>query len=303
MLSATTRRMAKKLGLISSSSANLTRSSGEVQSIILKIDAIEKKLCRIFAFLKDNEGYNRKVQFASHQEWLLPYQGDRYKLLKSLLQHIWNTQSQTKMDVVFETWNRLHENRVLFGAIQTTADLAAAVSNLVPPDARSKGTITDTQPLDRIWRDLKATPGFGDKTAALFVKSIVDTHTHPEYTHLRFLTDFSIAEDDLVRIPVDKVIIAVFERVTGKSLNFVTINDLIFDEFGYKAYHASTWDELWFWGFITQKTDENGRHVTLNEPKFWSILGAPWQDWSTIEPLAKQFMQLLESSPGEICTP
>ena len=55
------------------------------------------------------------------------------------------------------------------------------------------------------------------------------------------------------------------------------------------------WDDLWFWGFITQKVSGGNRTMEFNTAKYWNILDAP-KDKETIattKQLANQFIRLV----------
>jgi hypothetical protein len=54
------------------------------------------------------------------------------------------------------------------------------------------------------------------------------------------------------------------------------------------------WDELWFWGFITQKIENNKRVSNkFNENKFWCL---PYieKDIDEIKEKAKEFLNILK---------
>jgi hypothetical protein len=55
------------------------------------------------------------------------------------------------------------------------------------------------------------------------------------------------------------------------------------------------WDDLWFWGFITQRGSEE-REFGWNQAKYWSIFTASKdeKDIRDIENLATDFLKLTE---------
>jgi hypothetical protein len=61
------------------------------------------------------------------------------------------------------------------------------------------------------------------------------------------------------------------------------------------------WDDLWFWGFITQKSQVGKveRTYESNPAKYWSIFTAPkdYASIQSIEALAKQFVVLTAPPP------
>lgn len=292
MLLDRTRKLAKKLGLLKSAAVHVQLTEEQEIHVNERIGMIRERLRETFEFLSKHTRHNRQVQLTAYREWLLPYPDDTAGKLKSILQHIWNTQSQPKMDTVLPTWASFHDNRKVFSGVQTMDDLATAISHLVPEGACPNVEADGAYPLDKIWFCLNETAGFGKKTAALFVKAVVDIHTLDKCEDIRFLNNFEIRKGESIRIPVDTVIIEIFRKITGVRLSFSDINDLIFDDLNYNAMSATTWDELWFWGFITQRNVNGAREFEVNEAKFWSILGAPWGDWDVIAPLAKEFLEL-----------
>ena len=43
----------------------------------------------------------------------------------------------------------------------------------------------------------------------------------------------------------------------------------------YTGDEIEVWDDLWFWGFITQKGSDSNRSFEWNEDKYWSLLHTP----------------------------
>ena len=54
------------------------------------------------------------------------------------------------------------------------------------------------------------------------------------------------------------------------SPNFSNINKLISKH--YNSVQVEVWDDLWFWGFITQKGSGDDRVIEWNENKYWSLV-------------------------------
>ncbi len=93
----------------------------------------------------------------------------------------------------------------------------------------------------------------GGQTAAI-TKAIYHTHVDPRYKSGAFLAGApkSISEQDKLYLPVDQVISNIFEKSFGMlNPDFRNINDLISET--YFGDQVEVWDDLWFWGFITQK--------------------------------------------------
>jgi hypothetical protein len=53
------------------------------------------------------------------------------------------------------------------------------------------------------------------------------------------------------------------------------------------------WDDLWFWGFITQRTYGKQRRTEWNPAKFWSQFSHDKQRETDVKKLANQFIRLL----------
>ena len=118
----------------------------------------------------------------------------------------------------------------------------------------------------------------GEKTAALFVKSAIKIHRRlPDYF---FWEDVPLEFEPHERIflPVDRVIIELFKKIDGNKDNFKKINSLLIDECGYTPEQMLVWDDLWYWGFFTQKSikpskdipgHDHAREFGWNEDKFW----------------------------------
>lgn len=255
-------------------------------------DALRSRLNQIFEFLIRNRRFNEEVQHAAYRQDVLPWHDTGSKLW-SLLHSKAHTQSSPKLDVLMPTWEKLHHNYEAFKKVRSPGELNEALWMLAKPS-----TVRDTgyRPVfDEMWTALDKAAGFGGKTAALFVKSIVEIHTLPINRDLRFLPDFSIDPRERLKIPVDKVIEHIFGCLGAPKGNFTSINTLIAQSELVFAERPTLWDDLWFWGFITQLSGKKtGRINRINEPKFRSILGAPVDSWEPIRAAAEEFRDLLQ---------
>lgn len=255
-------------------------------------DELRGKLERIFDLLVRNRQFNEAVQHAAYRQDVLPWP-DTGSKLQSLLHSKAHTQSSPKLDVLMPTWKQLHQNYDAFKKARSPSDLNEALWTLAKPNiVRDR----DNRPVfEEIRTALEKAAGFGKKTAALFVKSIVEIHTLPINHDLRFLPDFSIDPQDRLKIPVDTVIEHIFGCLGAPGEDFTSINVLIEQSGLSFADRPTLWDDLWFWGFITQMSGkETGRVNCINEPKFWSILGAPVDNWEQIGAAAEEFRQLVQ---------
>ena len=146
---------------------------------------------------------------------------------------------------------------------------------------------------------MKSQKGWGSKTAALFVKYIYIIHKDDTFETSRIWTDFSINENEL-KLPVDAVITHIFKNnfVNQRyKSDFDGINEIILNLPKYN--NPIIWDELWFWGFITQKIENNKRVSNeFNENKFWCL---PYveKDIFEIEKLANEFFGMIKPIKNE----
>lgn len=246
------------------------------------------KLEEIFEFLLRNRRFNELVQHAAYRQDVLPWP-DTGSKLRFMLHSKQATQSQPDLDKQFSTWKRLEQHYADFECVRTADDLAKALW-AIAADGKTKPA-GETKTFDDMWTALDAADCFGAKTAALFVKSIIDIHTLEINRDLRFLDDFQLDPSDVVRLPVDSVIIHIFKEIGGAS-NFTKINDQIWLSGLSSTQWPTLWDDLWFWGFITQRKKNAQRVTALNEAKFISILGAPWDLWPEVESSAIEFINI-----------
>ena len=172
------------------------------------------------------------------------------------------------------------------------------------------GIYDNEQPYLRLFEILKdKNRGWGPKTSALLLKNIYQIHNYKneEMKRLAFWSDApELKKTDRLMLPVDAVIEFIFqnqiEAYHWKSNHFVKINDFLFKRF---SNNMEVWDDLWFWGFITQRNtiikDKNGRNKSIrkaekfNEGKYWSLIYAP-KDERTIDEIKKkceEFVKIL----------
>lgn len=242
---------------------------------------MNKKTQDIYSFLSDNRAYNMPVQIGAYKLATLPYASISDKVY-SLLYATLNTQSQLNMDksaaffkLMFANYEKLH-----------------SFSGFIESIGGDENTPLTFKSLHEL---LSKIPSWGDKTAALFVKAIY--HTHIGYAkELRFWDDCpsSIVKDDEIYLPVDAVINFIFLQLDNPCKNnFKGINNYLKSELPNSDFEI--WDDLWFWGFITQKGSGSIRKLEFNEAKYWNLLDAP-KDKETIaktKVLAKQFIDLI----------
>lgn len=258
----------------------------------LLTDELGSKLGDIFDFLVQNREFNEVVQRAGYRREVLPW-SDTGSKLRSLLHSKANTQTSPKLDVLQPTWLKLHQNFDKFEKVKSPRELNEALWTLARPNV-TRDPVSG-QVFEEMWTALNSAAGFGSKTAALFVKSIVEIHTLEINRELRFLPDVSVGPEDRFKVPVDTVIQHIFVSLGVANANFNSINALIAQSGFSCAERPTLWDDLWFWGFITQRSDNSaGRRNCVNDAKFWSILGAPGDRWEQIHTAAEEFLRLIE---------
>jgi len=284
-------KLGKKLGLIDSIKiADLGRRKETLEAVRHRITKIGRDLDTLYSFLSKNAEYNAHVQHMAYVSVLKPWSGN-YDRISSLLHSHMQLQASPSLDDMSKTCQNLFQHRESFDAVRSPAALLAALRNLSDCSRNVSGSNCET--FDCMWHVVKDIPGFGPKTAALLIKAVIDVHTLEVNRNLRFLDGFCVLQGDFVRVPVDAVIQYIFNRLTGRILDFDTINQLIFKIAGRDSAEATTWDDLWFWGFITQHGGGDKRKLAINEAKFWTIFGSPKNKWNAVRQRAGEFIEIL----------
>jgi hypothetical protein len=214
----------------------------------------------IFQFLKENRKYNKEVQTAFYRKIILPFDKKEDKIV-ALLHHVVNTQSQPKMDKISNFFHFIHDNFSSLGSFNNFIRLFDKDKN---PNYLSLFSV------------IKSQEGWGDKTAALFCKMVYHLHSGEYDEQFKIWNDVpkEISENDKFFLPVDVVIIDIFSRLklNKVKLKFDDVNTYLNEN--YKGESIEIWDDLWFWGFISQKTvkGNNIRELGWNDAKYWSQL-------------------------------
>lgn len=218
------------------------------------MSSVRVQLEDIFKFLKDNRDFNLRLQ----EQFFLPVlsvDGSINPKVINLLYHVANTQSQPKIDPLSEFYQLVYKN------IDKTQTFESFVELLTGKKSTS---------FNDLYQGLRAQKGWGKKTAALFAKVVYQAHNKlSEDCSFWADTPKQIVESDEIWLPVDAVIIHIFERLGMARPSFDKINNLIKQH--YAGNDLEVWDDLWFWGFITQKGTGNTREMEWNENKYWSL--------------------------------
>jgi len=220
---------------------------------------METKLDDIYLFLCDNRKYNKEVQTSFYKSVLLPYSTTESKVI-SLLHHVANTQSQPKIDKL----------SLFFKDINSGQKELKTFKGLLTLLGKEKTAPTNYKTLFEL---LHKKEGWGKKTSALFTKSVYHLHNGKYDPKLKLWDDAptKIDTDDKLYLPVDAVIEFIFKKLKfNNSINFNAINRYLSNK--YKGNKIEVWDDLWFWGFVTQKTEKGIRTQKWNEAKYWALL-------------------------------
>ena len=253
----------------------------------LKESEMKEKLQKIFNFLKEKENrkYNIEIQRSFFNSVLKNKKSEKEKLI-SLLYWVAETQSQGKIDKLSISYKEFHNPTMKY---DTWSNFCSTLACAIPTDCSSstkylkmtekkkdkhiKELKDTTKPFSHLFNTIKNYPGFGDKTAALFVKMIYQIHCVDEYEEYKIWDNIDkLAKEDMLYLPVDTVIIEIFKKIpppTDGSWNFKRINTKLNEL--YQGREIEIWDDLWFWGYITQKVVKNqeDRDFELNKNKYW----------------------------------
>ena len=262
---------------------------------------LENKLPEIYNFLKENRKYNKEVQKNFYNAAILPFESTNEKVI-SLLYNIVNTQSQPKINSLADFFQKIHSNLDKLSSFKEFVQFLND-SDKVPANYFS------------LYKGLNNQKGWGNKTAALFTKSIYHIHNGEYSSNLKIWEDApkTLADSDILHLPVDAVIIKIFEELDeeDKTQDFKSINNRL-NNSKYSNYDIEIWDDLWFWGYITQKGSGENRIITYeedwneeegwneekswNENKYWALKESD-KNSKTIDDVKKkalEFSKILE---------
>ena len=238
------------------------------------------RLENIFTFLNENRQFNHFLQDRFYKSVISPY-NDKTEKVISLLYHIANTQSQPQIDSLASFYKNI---------FQDTSCMTSMCKFI--------NKINPNQPLnfDSLYNGMKNQEGWGKKTAALFSKSIYHLHNGQYSENLKIWDDVpkTISNNDNFYLPVDAVIIAIFKKLdSSKNWDFDKVNKTLKSK--YNGQQIEVWDDLWFWGFITQNGSGDNRAFEWNENKYWALKESDKNNKmiETIKAKAQDFLILL----------
>lgn len=219
---------------------------------------MEDKLKTIFDFLVLNRKYNHELQKRFYSSIIKPYDNNQDKII-SVFYNIANTQSQPNIDKLSIFYKEIFQNIDCLNSFESFIVQNRPVENI---------SIT----YDGLFKTMTKKSGWGDKTAALFAKTIFHLHNNLYSNEFKIWDDAptTIDDKDNFYLPVDSVIIAIFNRMSPNvKWNFYKVNEVLRKI--YKPSEMEIWDDLWFWGFITQKGSGDNRNFEWNENKYWTL--------------------------------
>lgn len=216
---------------------------------------MKEKLDEIFSFLKENRKYNKDLQIKFYTNVIIPHETAEEKII-SILYHIASTQSQPKINYLAEFYKLIYED------LNSIKSFEAFINKINPNKEIN---------FHSLYEGINNQKGWGNKTAALFVKTIYHLHNGEYPENLKIWNDVptTLSECDRFYLPVDAVIIAIFSKLEKANWDFKKINRLL--ENNYSGIDIEIWDDLWFWGFITQEATGTERLCKWNENKYWMI--------------------------------
>ena len=227
---------------------------------------MERKLADLFEFISKHREFNHKLQESDYKSTLLWHdESDQVQKVMSMLYDVANTQSQPKIDNLSKFYRFMRENEECLTSFKSFVLL---LNPNMSPNYKS------------LFVGLKNQDGWGPKTSALFAKSIYHIHNGLYDDRLKVWNDAptQLNSDDQFYLPVDSVIIKIFEHLERRDKNqkwtFNRINKCISEH--YTSEDIEKWDDLWFWGFITQKTlvidkETKKRVFEWNSNKYWAL--------------------------------
>jgi len=245
---------------------------------------LKEQLKNIFDFLIENRIYNKELQTRYYSGIVKP-QNSKAEKIVSLLYHTANTQSQPRIDNLAEFYKKIYRN----------TDLLNSFSGFMSV-INSSGS--EPNNYSGLYNGMKNQNGWGEKTSALFAKSIFHLHNNEYPNELKIWNDAptDLEKNDNFYLPVDAVIIAIFKEIKPKNWNFKNVNKII--EENYSGKDIEVWDDLWFWGFISQIGTGDGRKMGWNLNKYWNLRESDKSQKKVVEIKlkAEQFLKILRES-------
>lgn len=256
---------------------------------------MENVLNSVFQFLRSNVKYNQMVRELEYQKALAVCSGVSDKVI-GLVYFVLGTRAHSNLNNQMTFLQKLGSAY----SLETMGEFMAQLIEMEPRLQFTEVCNTHGAPArvnyQTLYLCLQAQKGWGDKTAALFCKIVYDIHAN--YPEMAFWPDAPIVieDNDELYLPVDAVIKFIMSWLdNGQKWNFFNTNELI--KSLWSKDDILLWDDLWFWGFITQKGSEATRQLAVNPGKIWSLQAIPKDEEGLQELLvrAEEFVKLLET--------
>lgn len=254
---------------------------------------MQQRLEGIKKFLKENSHYNKELQIRFALGSIGTNENTFNKLI-ALLYDTANTQSQPKMDLLAIFFKDIYKNK---DDINSFDSFVKYINN---------GKFNQKTPYESLYKGLKSQKGWGEKTSALFVKNIYNYHYNfqqdKERKELKIWSDVpKLNENDKLYLPVDSVIKVIFNALSPKMNRNNKFKDWTFNNInktfqGFSNKDVILFDDLWFWGFITQRVENKYRKLEWNDDKYWMIKESCKDEHiiQTIKDKAEIFLKLIK---------
>ncbi len=234
----------------------------------------------IFNFLKKNRKFPDLQRRNSYRQILNPLL-TKEEQVRLFFDREVKTQQNLKMTQIVPFWEHVESHKHLLSTFKGVMRMLGAPQN--------------DRPYEEMFNHLKKQPLWGPKTSALFVKAVYQIHHGKlELDPLWPDTPSLSSLNDKFYLPVDVIIINIFRDFLGmKKPTFKSINQVIHQH--YRGSDVVIWDDLWFWGFITQFGSED-RTYAWNKGKYFSLVNNPQSPSKllVIEEKAKEFLSVLK---------
>lgn len=241
---------------------------------------VNKRLSKLFNFLEKHREYNLEFQKKVRLAILKPYRKKKDRLFNLLHTTYYSQRSPDLDSAQFFFENLLNYNEPLDSLRKFCLYL---------------GEYDKDKPYKSLYNGLLNQDNWGPKTSALFVKDVYQIHHAFQLRSVRFWKDVpSLEGEDEMYLPVDAVIKDIFTRIDKSLKDFKSINKYL--QANKKWRSSLLWDDLWFWGFITQKGSVSPRKLEFNKGKYWLQLHTE-KDKTTINRIKKlcnQFITILK---------
>lgn len=280
------------------------RIIGSIQLLArLLMNKIPDKVDKIFEFLMKNKKWNKEYQ-AHEYSFSLASCKSKSERLNNLLHTIVNTQSAPNLNSLGGFWRNFHNLPIcqekptlskLIACLEGSFEITVNTDHRI--NRKHRSVTSRNGPWIRLFNALIAQPGWGKKTAALFVKATIKIHRETESLH--FLTDSDIGKiesNDKIYLPVDSVITHIFMILNICNNNFYSINNYLHAR--YNNEEMLVWDDLWYWGFFTQTVQNGDRIIKWNTDKYWCqrFTSKNPKDILEIKKLGNEFIKILEDA-------